>query len=221
MQMERHLRLALLSDLLEFVPGSHTNQRRNRLSLNVQSAAHGCCGGSTRSGTVCLGGSAVGLRGAGIGLRGGAVSLRGAAHRATTVVVVMMMVPSPAHVLEVLLESGESLLRSGQVSRTQGGLEGLKIFGALADPAVLTSVAGGSGSRRRAVVRRSLVERVMAGPDCALQVLLQGGESLLRSGHVPGVKGALEGFKVLGTLADLGIRFGSAAGLRTLRRAIR
>ena len=62
-----------------------------------------------------------------------------------------------------------------------------------------------------------MVMVVMApGPAHALQVLLQGGESLLRPGEVPGAEGICEGFKIFATLAHRGALAGRTAGLGCL-----
>jgi hypothetical protein len=76
----------------------------------------------------------------------------------------MMMVPSLARALQVLLQRGESLLRPGQVPGAEGGLEGLKILGVLA---VLTGGAAGLGCLRR-----------------ILLIFLHGRKGLLRTGKI-------------------------------------
>ena len=90
----------------------------------------------------------------------------------------VMIVPSLARGLQILLQRGESLLRPGQVPGTECALEGLKILHPLAG--VLTgSAAVGGGGLLVFVHGTAMAMMMVPSLAGALYVLFQGSESLL------------------------------------------
>lgn len=92
---------------------------------------------------------------------------------------VVVMMPGG---LDVLLETGQSRLRPGDVAGLQGAADGLKI---LADAAAAIEQARAAGGLRG-----------------GLDLLLQGGISTLRAGQITRLQGAGQSLEILRLLLD-------------------